>query len=87
MRNIPAIAGGILEFGAEARRVDQCGSEALQEAKAMKAENETYLGDAVYVSHDGYQLCLRTGDSNNQRIYLEPAVYRALVDYAKRRSL
>jgi hypothetical protein len=44
-------------------------------------EGETYLGDAVYCSFDGWQICLRTGDGNNQRIYLEPSVYAALVAY------
>ena len=44
---------------------------------------ETYLGDAVYASHDGFNIWLHTGDGNNQRIALEPAVYRALVEYAK----
>lgn len=41
-------------------------------------ENETYLGDAVYASFDGYQIKLRTGDGNNQVIYLEPGVYASL---------
>ena len=49
-----------------------------------KREGEVYLGDAVYASHDGYQVWLRTGDGNNQRIALEPAVFDALVEYAKR---
>jgi hypothetical protein len=40
--------------------------------------NETYLGDAVYASFDGYQIKLRTGDANNQVIYLEPGVYEQL---------
>jgi hypothetical protein len=43
--------------------------------------NEHYLGDAVYASFDGYQIKLRTGDGNAQVIYLEPAVYGALVRY------
>jgi hypothetical protein len=46
-------------------------------------ENETYLGDAVYASFDGYHIVLRTGDGNNQTIYLDPSVYEALVRYAK----
>lgn len=46
-------------------------------------ENETYLGDAVYASFDGYQIWLRTGDGNNQRIALEPAVLCALDRYRK----
>lgn len=41
-------------------------------------ENETYLGDAVYASFDGYQIKLRTGDGNNNVIYLEPPVFAAL---------
>lgn len=42
---------------------------------------ETYLGDAVYVSFDGYQIWLRTGDGNDQRIALAPSTYAALVAY------
>ena len=45
---------------------------------------ETYLGDAVYASFDGYQIWLRTGDGNNQRIALEAGVLRALDDYRRR---
>lgn len=44
-------------------------------------ENETYLGDAVYASFDGYQIWLRTGDGGNQRIALEPSVFAALKRY------
>lgn len=44
-------------------------------------EKEVYLGDAVIASYDGYQLCLRTDDGNNQRIYLDPHVYQALLDF------
>lgn len=44
--------------------------------------NETYLGDAVYASFDGWHIWLRTGDGNNQRIALEPSVYEALIRYA-----
>ncbi len=46
-------------------------------------ENETYLGDAVYASFDGWQICLRTGDGNNQRIYLEPGVYQSLLRFVE----
>lgn len=48
----------------------------------MKREDEVYLGDAVYASFDGWQICLRTGDGNNQVIYLEPYVYASLVRFA-----
>lgn len=47
------------------------------------SKKEVYLGDAVYASFDGYQIWLRTGDGNNQRIALEPGVFEALVEYAK----
>ena len=49
-----------------------------------------YLGDAVYVGHDGYHIWLATGDHKNLtdphgvRIALEPAVFAALVDYHER---
>ena len=49
----------------------------------MNTESESYLGDAVYASFDGYQISLRTGDGNNQRIALEPEVYQALVRYVQ----
>lgn len=43
-----------------------------------------YLGDAVEASFDGYHIWLTTLDGNNQRIALEPPVFRALVEYEKR---
>lgn len=46
------------------------------------APGETYLGDAVFASFDGYHIWLRTGDGNNQRIALEPDVLAALCRYA-----
>ena len=45
-------------------------------------EDETYLGDAVYASYDGYHIWLRTGDGNNQRIALEPCVLEKLYEFA-----
>lgn len=42
---------------------------------------ETYLGDAVYASFDGYQVWLRTGDGNNNRIALEQEVMQNLMRY------
>lgn len=56
------------------------------QAQMPEANKETYVGDGVYVCHDGYQLWLRTGDDEYtgiQRIALDPAVFRGLVDYAK----
>jgi hypothetical protein len=51
---------------------------------AMPDTRETYLGDAVYASFDGWQIKLRTGDGNNQVIYLEPGVMQSLIEYTKR---
>ena len=47
---------------------------------------ETYIGDGVYASFDGYMIKLRTrgetsGGEDNV-IYLEPDVYEELVRYA-----
>lgn len=41
-----------------------------------------YLGDGVYVGHDGYQIWLGTQYGN--RIALEPSVMAALLRYAGR---
>lgn len=53
-------------------------------APAEKVVPDSYLGDAVYASFDGYHIWLKTGDGNNQQIALEPSVYFALRNYAKR---
>jgi len=45
--------------------------------------DETYLGDAVYASHDDIQIWLRTGDGNDQQIALDRPTFHALVEYAK----
>jgi len=50
----------------------------------MARDEKTYLGDAVYASVENGMICLRTGDGNNQVIYLEPEVMHSLVRYAKR---
>ena len=44
---------------------------------------KAYLGDAVYVHHDGFGLVLTTEDGykTTNRIYLEPEVIRALEEY------
>lgn len=48
----------------------------------MKQEDETYLGDGLYASFDGYQICLRapqtTGDAC---VYLEPSVLHSFMQY------
>lgn len=45
--------------------------------------SEAYLGDGVYASCDGFQICLRAprSGSEDHRIYLEPSVLRALIEY------
>lgn len=45
-----------------------------------------YLGDSVYVDHDGYHLVLTTenGLGPNNTIYMDGNVYEALVCYAER---
>lgn len=48
---------------------------------------EEYIGDGVFVTHDGFQLWLRTGDDEYvqlQRIAMEPEVFQALLEYASR---
>jgi hypothetical protein len=50
----------------------------------MSGEREEYLGDAVYASFDGWNIWLRTGDGNDQRIALEPEVQEAFIRYRDR---
>lgn len=46
---------------------------------------KAYLGDGVYVGHDGFGLVLTTEDGirETNRIVLEPEVYSALVAYVE----
>lgn len=46
---------------------------------------ETYLGDAVYASFDGYQIKLRTtnGIETTNEIYLEPETFNNLVKWKR----
>lgn len=47
-----------------------------------------YFGDAVYASHDGYQVWLTLNDHRYPPVIaLETPVLRNLVDYAKRHKL
>jgi len=44
--------------------------------------NETYLGDGLYASFDGYQIKLRAPrEFGDHEVYLEPPVYAALIEY------
>lgn len=48
-------------------------------------ENETYLGDGVYASFDGWQIWLRAPrEGGDHRVALEPEVYASLVAYHAR---
>lgn len=49
---------------------------------------KSYLGDAVYVEHDGFGLVLTTEDgySVTNRIVLEPEAWHALETYIKRHA-
>jgi hypothetical protein len=41
--------------------------------------NETYLGDGVYISYDGWQFRLRVNREAGDHVYLDPVVAKALV--------
>lgn len=50
----------------------------------MNKQNMDYLGDGVYVGHDGYQLWLTVGSHENaELIALDPSVLVNLIRYAK----
>lgn len=52
----------------------------MTDIEKLRRGGEVYIGDAVYVSCDGYHLCLRTGDGPDQRvIFLEPNVLHNLI--------
>jgi hypothetical protein len=46
-------------------------------------KDQTYLGDGVYASHDGYQIWLAVNHHENIVVALEPAVLARLLDYVK----
>jgi len=46
---------------------------------------ETYLGDGLYASYDGYQITLRAPRMDGDHwVALEPPVYAALLDFVAR---
>lgn len=50
----------------------------------MTEDGETYLGDGLFVSFDGYQFKLRAPrDAGDHEVFLEPPVFAALVEYAR----
>lgn len=45
---------------------------------------EQYLGDGLFVSYDGWQLCLRAPRMDcDHFVYLEPSTLASLLDYIK----
>lgn len=45
--------------------------------------NDTYLGDGVYASFDGYHVWLAVNHHEDRVVALEPAVLRALWRYVE----
>ena len=51
----------------------------------MDIQDTAYIGDGVYVGHDGYQLYLTIGSHENIKIIaIEPEVLNALNEYYDR---
>lgn len=46
----------------------------------MNEENK-YIGDGVYVSFDGYNICIAVNDHRNEVVALEPSVVNNLKEY------
>ena len=46
-------------------------------------EHETYLGDGVYASFDGYQIWLAVNHHENNVVALEPSVLDRLYKYVE----
>jgi hypothetical protein len=47
--------------------------------------NEEYLGDGLYASFDGWQICLRAPRENGDHfVYLERPAYQSLLEFAER---
>jgi hypothetical protein len=50
----------------------------------MTQDGETYLGDGLYASYDGWQFCLRAPRTTGDHfVYLEPVVYEAFIKYVQ----
>ncbi len=62
-----------------------CDCESCDERRRPEFADETYLGDSVYAAYDGYYLTLTTnnGEGPTNTIYMEPAVYQALVEFSR----
>lgn len=49
-------------------------------------KTETYLGDGLYASYDGYQICLKANSHSNptDTVYLDPSVREALNNWIEK---
>ena len=47
-----------------------------------RKQKQTYLGDGVYASFDGYQIWLAVNHEDNIAVAIEPHVMDMLVQYA-----
>lgn len=58
----------------------------MEDVSVKPPSEREYLGDGLYVEFDGYQLQLAAsnGVHDQDTVYLEPSVLRALIEYAKR---
>jgi hypothetical protein len=56
----------------------------LEGQAGERVVTETYIGDGVYASFDGYQIWLRTTRDgiHDERIALEPQTFNALIRFA-----
>ena len=53
---------------------------------SMIDRNDTYLGDGLYASYDGYQIRLyaSNGIYATNEVFLEPAVLRSFEEYVRK---
>lgn len=49
----------------------------------MNDEKQSYLGDGLYASFDGYQIWLAANHPDNKTVAIEPQVFAQLMAYAK----
>ncbi len=59
------------------------GYQSKKKAAQDKLDNQTYLGDGVYASTDGYQIWLAVNHHENKVVALEPSVLDRLYKYVE----
>lgn len=55
----------------------------FHESESHPRVGDTYLGDGVYASFDGYHIVIDLRAQGSDRIALEPAVFKALVNFSR----